>query len=512
MEFCNETFVNNDVSTVESVNIEKRNLKRRHEQTVEIMIDDFTKTFGGDDNRPSSNRNYKKRPTLEPQLNHDQKSFLEYIEYKEYKNEPIKLFVSGAAGTGKSFLLKRTIENLTKAKKNVWVAAYTNLAANNVNGRTLHKCFGFNLKLETRRDIAKELPDYLLIDEISMVPAAMLDKISDLCRPNEDSKPFNNMSVIVFGDLYQLPPIDGNNGTAAAPYRSKVWKHFKLLELTENNRQTEPAFIQALNQLRIGDERCIEFFNQKVQTEPLSISEKIKYTSLVSTHREADVINKECYARVRTAIDPDTEERTVPYSKTEMPRRKMSKRANVYKSSQEELIFKQNMLYCVGARVMVTLNQDYFSNGDIGIVERVNDDKTVCIRRERDSRLFTLKVARVFFDNSEDFTLVYCVECLPIVHAWAVTIHKAQGMTLKNLIVYPKNVFASGQAYVALSRAVDCDGLKLMQPIPGRAINQNLEISQVYKDMKIIQIFYYDYNEGVRRHASDDSENEDIFV
>ncbi|AAS82622.1 ORF116 [Agrotis segetum granulovirus] len=414
-------------------------------------------------------------------LNEEQQRIYDYVT-RVKKFAPI--FVSGSAGTGKSALLIAIRDWCRAEKKVVWIVSYTNLAARNIEGKTIHSMFkfDFNLNISNYRINA---PEFLIIDEISMVPAKMLNGIdAQLKRSTGEDAAFGGVNTIVFGDLYQLPPVENRfrQNFTLPPYHSHAWSDFRLFNLTINMRQSEELFIKALNLLRKGDASCQDFFNSKVIDQEPCLEEKINCTSLVSTHLEANHLNNICYEYVKSK-SKDKKEYQVKLIKTLEKRHTTSM---PYNKSQEEMIFKDNIKYCVGTRVMITLNvrdfvgENSFCNGDIGTIVQVSDE-CLTIKREWDGTERKLTMHGVLFET-EDKNVLKTVYGLPITYGWAVTIHKAQGMTLRNLIVYPAKTFVAGQAYVALSRATHCDGLILVDPIPANSIKNMREVDKVYEE------------------------------
>ncbi|QWO71653.1 helicase 2 [Orgyia pseudotsugata single capsid nuclopolyhedrovirus] len=399
------------------------------------------------------------------------------------------LFVSGCAGTGKSALLRALRNFWTRQNETVYVAAYTNLAARNVDGKTCHSLFGFDFKLNVKRPFSLKVPHCLILDEISMIPGQMLDKIDEILKRacKNDEKPFGGVNLVVFGDLYQLPPVDKND-TMKPVYEAKVWPQFTLYELTENMRQSEALFIDNLNMLRTGDAKCVEYFNTLTLKTPPTVENQLNNTCLVSTHNESNSINVNCY----NAITIDQVETVVRLNKRVLNRKSVKRDTQIFNVEQENMIFKSNLKLCPGTRIMVTHTTNNFCNGDFGIVESVSGDGektsyTVIVRREYDNQVMMLQCVVLYFfgDNAGQVTRV---TGLPLTYGWAVTIHKAQGMSLKNLIVYPACVFAPGHAYVALSRSVHSSGLKLVSALPRRAICDMSHVTAAYKLMPRIRL------------------------
>ncbi|ABQ52061.1 hel-2 [Spodoptera litura granulovirus] len=409
-----------------------------------------------------------KKESAPTTLNKQQQQLFDYVTLtKEFG----PIFVSGSAGTGKSALL-RALQSHWK-NKTIWVTTYTNLAARNVNGTTLHKQFKFNFKGEMNTNACVGVPNYFIIDEISMVSSKMLQQIHECLQNNTQvDLPFGGVNTIVFGDLYQLPPISTAKDKSLPPYHADVWKEFKLFELTENMRQNEKDFIDALNMLRIGDSRCQKFFDDKVLQKSPSVEEKLNTTSLVSTHNEANAINEQCYKRICI----DKEEHTVELSVEKTNR---GRDMIVFNQNQIDMIFKDKMKYCVGTRIMVTHNvAGVFCNGDVGEIVGI-EERGVLIKREYDDRVLVLSMIELAFDD-DNWRTVTLITGLPMCYAWAITIHKAQGMTVKSVIVHPECVFAKGQAYVALSRVTHFEGLKLVSPLPKKCIKKMKDVDKIY--------------------------------
>lgn len=411
-------------------------------------------------------------------LNQSQQRLFDYVMSKE-NIEPI--FVSGSAGTGKSALLMALQKSWKENKKIVLTVAYTNMAAKNVEGFTCHSAFGFDFDLNLKNNICNVVPNCLIIDEISMIPDKMLNGIDEKLRySTRVDKPFGGVNVIVFGDLYQLPPIDDDDKkNIKPPFYSRVWRSFKLYELTENMRQTETEFIANLNMLRVGDVRCKEFFD-KLVTKPPSISDSVKCTTLTPVNYQANIVNRNCYNYIK-AISPNVKEHTVKIIQ-KIVKKTYENSNRLFNKKQEEMIFHPGMMFCVGTRIMVTHGSNGFCNGDVGVIMEVDAETGPLVKREHDGRLIWLSSVTVMF-STDDKQHVKIVTGLPMRYGWGSTVHKNQGMTVTNLIVNPDRVFAKGQAYVALSRVTHCSGLKLISPIPEHHIKAMDDVTEMYESM-----------------------------
>ncbi|AQQ80397.1 helicase-2 [Betabaculovirus altermyunipunctae] len=411
-------------------------------------------------------------------LNEQQQRLFDYVTGRD-EFEPV--FVSGSAGTGKSALLKSLRKHWTAENKVVWVVSYTNLSARNVDGLTIHKQFNFDFNYNVRNDRCVGAPNYFILDEVSMVPAKMLQGIhTQLQASTRMDLPFGGVNTIIFGDLYQLPPISNIQSQQLPPFCADVWKSLSLYHLTINMRQSETDFIETLNLLRVGDTRCLEFFDQNVIEHNITIEDQVECTSLVPTHREADSINNKCYVYVKKNKHNEAPEYVMKVKVRREPRRKHT---IIYATGQEELVFKDGLKYCEGTRVMIThnLKTAAFCNGDIGTVVSINE-KGVVVRRECDGVEDSVPMVEMAFESGV-FNNVKVVTGLPMCYAWAVTIHKSQGMTVKNLIVHPRNIFTEGQAYVAFSRVTHCRGLRLAHKMPATCVMKMPEVEAAYAAM-----------------------------
>jgi ATP-dependent exoDNAse (exonuclease V) alpha subunit len=386
------------------------------------------------------------------------------------------LFVTGPAGTGKSTVL-RAFRLRTEA--NVVVVAPTGIAAISCGGQTIHRTFRFPPRFIRYRDpddikvlskaargVLQKL-DYLIIDEISMVRADVMDAIDWSLRLNtgEMDLPFGGKRVIVVGDVMQLPPVVRNEDvpllrehwTGGFFFDANVWREAALgvVELRTVHRQaSDSTFAQALCALRDGDPSGIEFLNDRQGT-PDPGTPTIQLTP---RRDEADRINAielgrlpevmRCYHAV---IDGD-------YPDSDMP-------------TERELSLK------VGAQVMIVANGEGFVNGMLGTVTALGDEEVTV---ETQAGL-TFRLGQVAWEKVEfqlngvtgriEPRVVATFDQYPVRLAWATTIHKAQGLTLDAAhIEVGRGFFSHGQAYVALSRCRDAAGLTLSHSISGRSM------------------------------------------
>lgn len=388
-------------------------------------------------------------------------------------------FITGRAGTGKSTLLKHFRET---TKLLAPVLAPTGVAALNVEGETIHRFFGFAPGItikEARRkaSAARDLElyrnaDLLIIDEISMVRADLIDCMDQFLRAVRKNKsPFGGLRIVAIGDLYQLPPVISTQEKAAfsqlypSPYffAANVMRQLidtgevSFLELETVYRQTDPSFIALLNAVRdkniSGEELCC--LNDRV-------------CSTVS--KETIVLTA-----VNAAADRLNDMRLHELSGT--PRLfKGEVRGNF---PEREAPVPAELRLKIGARVMCVANDPggQFVNGSLGWVtgfERDAEGKTSVIVKLDDGGQISVSshawsVYRSIYDRDSqtlDQEKLGSFTQIPLKLAWAVTIHKSQGKTFDQVAIdFGRGAFAAGQAYVALSRCRSLEGINLVNPL-----------------------------------------------
>lgn len=393
------------------------------------------------------------------------------------KNERDHLFVTGRAGTGKSTLLKVLRE--TTSQRAV-VVAPTGLSAINVGGQTIHSFFSLPPRLITpdqiRRSrnskLIKKL-DMVIIDEVSMVRADLMDGIDKSLRltRGEPDVPFGGVQLVMFGDLHQLPPVVQRGEMEhhfaevyGGPYffNAPVFQQVDvpLLELSTVFRQQDDYFVSALNAVREGrpDQGSIETLNDRVCSLD-SLPNPEEYVVLTTTNDAANRINQAFLNRLPGEAKEFDALISGEFSQGAFP-------------TDQKLYLKE------GARVILLRNdpKGRWVNGSLATIVALDDDTcTIDIRgkiHELEAEVW--ENIQYAFDQAQD-KVVENVQGkfrqLPLRLAWALTIHKAQGMTLdKTFVDFGRGTFAHGQAYVALSRARTLEGLALARPIQPRDI------------------------------------------
>ncbi len=404
----------------------------------------------------------------------------------------VNLFITGRAGTGKSTLLQ-LFRNTTR-KKTV-VLAPTGIAALNVKGQTIHSFFGFPPRPLSKNDIKKRRNrglykniEVLVIDEISMVRADLLDNIDYFLRINrENRQPFGGVQLVFFGDLFQLPPVVATNAEAMlfqehydSPYffSAAVFREgfpMEMLELSKVYRQDNRHFLRLLDSIRLNqaDYDDLEDLNQRCL--PDFEAEEF-YITLTARNAKADIINRRELDKIPL---PD---------RVYIASISGNFKASLY-PTDPALRLKLN------AQVMFIKNdpERRFVNGTIGkVVDMKAERITVAVeegsgqRREVEVERMEWEILRYIQnkDNPEkiDTEALGAFTQFPLRLAWAVTIHKAQGKTFDKVIIdLGKGAFEHGQTYVALSRCRTLEGIVLKQALRPRDIMTDERIVDFYE-------------------------------
>jgi ATP-dependent exoDNAse (exonuclease V) alpha subunit len=418
-------------------------------------------------------RGQRRNKHLRIELNDQFKQALDMMESTSKST-----FITGRAGTGKSTLLSY-FRNTTK--KSIAVLAPTGVAALNVKGQTIHSFFRFkpNITLERvrrvrssddRKSIYKNL-DAIVIDEISMVRADLLDCVDKFLRLNgpKRNKPFGGIQMIFFGDLYQLPPVV--TGTEMSVLRSlyetpyfysaKVFDSLEMefIELEKVYRQHDEQFLSLLNSIRNNSitKDGLELLNQRhmPQFEP---SPNNFYVCLTTTNKLAGQINgqrlEELKDRTHTFIADIEGEFDDKYLPTAID-------LQVKVGAQIMMVNNDTDGRWVNGSIGKITNITQYKNGEDVIIAELANGTDVEITP------YTWEVFRFFAEEGQlKSEVIGKFKQYPLMLAWAVTIHKSQGKTFDKVIIdIGRGTFSYGQVYVALSRCTTLEGIVLKKPI-----------------------------------------------
>jgi hypothetical protein len=414
------------------------------------------------------------------------------LAYRFVTETQESIFLTGKAGTGKTTFLKY-LQN--HCAKNIVVAAPTGVAAINAGGVTLHSLFQLpfhpfipteanrfellkNIRYQKQRITLLRKMELLVIDEVSMVRADVMDAIDAILKSvrRNHTVPFGGVQLLLIGDLYQLPPVAKNDEwnllkdyyNSTFFFDSIAIKELQplLIELTIIYRQKEESFVELLNKVRnnIMEREDFEQLNQRfiAQYKP---AEEEKYITLTSHNNQADQINQSKLQALATSsftysakIENDFPDHLFP--------------------AEKELVLKE------GAQVMFVKNdteeKKYF-NGKIGTVVKLEKEKIIVNSDGKDIEVKheTWENTRYTINRSDEKLeqeILGTFSQYPLRLAWAITIHKSQGLTFDKVMIDAAASFNSGQVYVALSRCTSLDGIVLLNPIPASAIYTNQHV------------------------------------
>ncbi|HRG31642.1 MAG: AAA family ATPase [Saprospiraceae bacterium] len=399
------------------------------------------------------------------------------------------VFLTGKAGTGKSTLLnliKRTF------RINMIVLAPTGVASVLVGGQTIHSFFKFPPGWISQKDykpLSKSMAekiDLIVIDEISMVRADILDHMDQLLKlSKKKDKPFGGIPMLWVGDLYQLPPVVSSPEEKAyfehhytSPYffSANVMKEldsFELIELEQVFRQNELHFIRLLNRIRLNecDEEDLDEINQRAQADPTE--DGLPAITLTSTNVQANQINLKELNKLDTS--PKTYSAIMEGS-----------------INPSQFPAEQHLILKVGAQIMTLRNDPAknFINGSIGILEELMPQSIRVKFPSQESSveipMATWEIVRyIYEDQTIKVNPVGSFTQLPVKLAWAVTIHKSQGKTFdKAIIDLGRGAFENGQTYVALSRCRTLDGVYLTQKLQWKDVRTDERVADFIRQWR----------------------------
>ena len=413
------------------------------------------------------------------------------------------IFLTGEAGTGKTFLVNRIKEMSLDQNIKIAITAMTGTAAYLLGGTTLHSWANIGLASgnEPTEQLVKKINKYqkavrkwqevdiLVIDEISMMSYALLDKLEEVARCfRNPNKIFGGIQVILIGDFFQLPPIPENNQTPEVlfAFKANCWNRLidENIILQEVIRQSDPIFKNCLSEIRKGYISNITKSILETRVAIPLIDDKIKATRIYPYKQNVEGMN---YKKLHK-LNRELQEYKLEY--------KFSKEGREFSSSEvvmnlthyiKHLPCDEKLTIAIGAQVMLIANLNMEAglvNGSRGVVKDI-DNQTGNISVEfinGEIRNITRHEWKVTLDSGYEVTFSQ----IPLILAWAITIHKAQGASLDLAeIDVGSTIFEYGQAYVALSRIRNLNGLRLIAFNP-RKIRANPDVLAFYKSIEIV--------------------------
>ena len=393
------------------------------------------------------------------------------------------IFITGSAGTGKSFLITSIISWAHSTDKNIGITSSTASSAVLIRGKTLHSFMGIGLANKDACELARDIIikkklilsklrslDILIIDEISMVDSRLLDKISEILQIlRKKDKPFGGVQVVFTGDFCQLKPVNGDDFA----FQSKAWtsSNITTVMLTKQMRQVnDDTFAKILEELRFGacSDETLSTLKKLSKTQ---FEGDILPTVLYAKNVDVDEINRKKYeALVQSGASSrkySTDVSSHPYAKSWMDSNKLP----------------ENIEICIGAQVVVTANIDpdnHIVNGSRGIV--VSLGKTGPNVKLVDGRTVTISKFKFTAEDDERLHAKY----IPLKLAWSMTIYKSQGMTIDRMILsldFQMNCGAPhGIGYVGLSRSKSLDSVRLLH-VKKSSFRCDSDVKKFYKEL-----------------------------
>ncbi len=372
------------------------------------------------------------------------------------------IFLTGAPGAGKTYVLNQYLDYLKKYGVSAAITAPTGIAASHINGMTLHSFFGIGIKESlTQYDIEnltekKYLWDriknlkVLVIDEVSMLSPKLFTSIDSILRTFKfSSEPFGGVQVILVGDFFQLPPIQKEKPEQRFIFQTETWKelHLSTCYLNTSYRHEDETLLAILNEIRDGNvtEESMEYFRGRYKKTPKGTD---AITRLYTHNMDVDTINAAELEKIDEPL-------------------KIFEAHTTGSKKWVERIFSSSLLLPklhlkLGALVFFIKNnyEKGFINGTLGTIIDFDVFGVPIVETRDGEKIKAERMEWVYADN--DGKPMATIKQIPLRLAWAITVHKSQGMTLDAAEIDLSRAFEPGQGYVALSRIKSLSGLKLM--------------------------------------------------
>lgn len=371
------------------------------------------------------------------------------------------VYITGPPGSGKTYLLNTYIDLLRECGVSIGITASTGIAATHMGGMTIHSWSGLGIRdslsdqeiedLTKRKYLSRRIipAKVLILDEVSMMHSYRLDLIDRVCRAfKQNDLPFGGIQVILSGDFFQLPPVSRGSDEMHFAYTSQAWDSLglKICYLEEQHRQGEGRLLGVLQDIRnnnVSDETL-----QPLRTRYRKNVEGVsRLTKLYTHNRDVDVLNQEELSKI--------EGESCRYLMKSHGNKKISETLRKNCLAPEELVLKR------GAVVMFVKNNfdEGYVNGTLGEIVGFDDTGNPIVKTHNGKTITA--IAEIWKIEEEGKRLAE-IEQIPLRLAWAITVHKSQGMSLDAAEIDLSKSFVKGMGYVALSRVRSLDGIKLM--------------------------------------------------
>jgi ATP-dependent exoDNAse (exonuclease V) alpha subunit len=385
------------------------------------------------------------------------------------------VFLTGAAGSGKTYILNQYIKYLKTNHVEVGITASTGIAATHMNGKTIHSWAHIGIKdqltpadlnyIANREDYKTKILNtkVLIIDEVSMLHDFRLDMVNQVLQKiHQNDLPFGGIQLVLCGDLFQLPPISAYGLDVKYINDSVIWDKMDIwvCYLTEQHRQDNGDFLQLLDEIRANEvsDYSIEKLKARINTE---IKLNIASTKLYTHNVDVDSINNRELAKLSSKDH-------VYYMSSQGDK-------NLVKTLSDNCLAPSELHLKQGAVVMFVQNNftKGYVNGTLGEVIGFAKQTEFPMVRTLDNKVITAIPASWSIEEGDE--LIAEIAQIPLRLAWAITIHKSQGMTLDAAQIDLSKAFVSGMGYVALSRVKSLEGIKLLG-INSRALSINPQV------------------------------------
>lgn len=385
----------------------------------------------------------------------DQKTALEIMKTGE------NVFLTGPAGSGKTYVLNQYIDYLESKGVEVAVTASTGIAATHIGGKTIHSWSGLGVKdalnekdlkrisgrVQLRRQVFRT--KVLIIDEISMLSASQLDMVNEILRyTRKNELPFSGIQMIFCGDFFQLPPVGKDGRSADFAYASKTWDEMdiKICYLDEQHRQKDTSLTRVLSDIRKGSvtrqtKEIIESCQGK------ALSGDLKPAKLFTHNVDVDYINERELGKING--------KSFAYNMKDYGK------ANLVESLKKSCLAPERLILKKGAQVMFVKNNfdEGYVNGTMGKMIGFDKETKMPIVETTAGKLITVQPAT--WELEENDEPIASIRQIPLRLAWAITVHKSQGMSLDMAEIDLGKSFEYGMGYVALSRVRTLSGLSI---------------------------------------------------